>query len=68
MFLIFFLKKYYLVKVVEELLGRGADANAKDQHHVTGLVWAAGRGHEEVVAAMLEANARWKKGDKKYLS
>lgn len=42
----------------EALLEKGADVNAKGQHHVTGLIWAAGRGHEEVVRVLLERGAK----------
>ncbi len=40
------------------LLGSGADPNAKGVNNVSGLIWAAGRGHEDVVRLLLEKGAK----------
>ena len=55
---------FALFQTVQILLVHGADPNAKDVHHVGGLVWAAGRGHEDVVGLMLDAHAKVDQADK----
>ena len=37
------------------LLSRGADPNTQGQHHMSSLVWAAGRGHTDIVRWVLGA-------------
>jgi outer membrane protein assembly factor BamB len=44
-------------KVVESLLARGADVNAKTAYGVTALLHAAGKGHVEVVRILLKHKA-----------
>ena len=39
--------------IAEELLSRGVDVNSRGLHQVSGLVWAAGRGHDDVVKVLL---------------
>jgi ankyrin repeat protein len=39
------------------LLAAGADVNAKESHHMTALMWAAERGHIEIVQALLAVGA-----------
>ena len=39
--------------VAGELLSRGVDVNSRGLHQVSGLVWAAGRGHDDVVRVLL---------------
>lgn len=55
--------------VIEVLLKAGADANIKDKHQATALMWAAHRDHHAVVQLLLERcpdldlNAQNKRGD-----
>src|SRR5262249_17095198 len=46
---------------VKALLGRGADANAKERRGQTALMWAAAEGHAVVVEALLQAGAEFPK-------
>jgi ankyrin repeat protein len=39
------------------LLEKGADANSKDEHNWTPLLWAAKEGHEAVVKLLFEKGA-----------
>ena len=39
--------------IAQELLSRGVDVNSRGLHQVSGLVWAAGRGHDDVVRVLL---------------
>ena len=39
--------------IAEELVSRGVDVNSRGLHQVSGLVWAAGRGHDDVVKVLL---------------
>ena len=43
--------------IAEELLTRGVDVNSRGLHQVSGLVWAAGRGHDDVVKVLLGKKA-----------
>ena len=49
---------------MDSLISRGADVNAKGLYNLTGLVWASGRGHYEIVELLLEHNAKVDAGDK----
>ena len=44
-------------RVVEHLLGCGAQVDAMDEHGITSLGWAAGRNHENIVQMLLAAGA-----------
>ena len=41
------------LELVQNLLRAGANPNAKSEGDVTALMWAAARGHVEVVKALL---------------
>jgi ankyrin repeat protein len=46
------------VDVVDALLARGADVNAKEpSHQQTALMWAVSRGHDRIVSRLLAAGA-----------
>jgi ankyrin repeat protein len=45
------------VQAVREMLGGGADVNARDRHGQTALMLAAHRGHREVVEVLVAAGA-----------
>ena len=44
-------KEYPLA--TEILIASGADVNARDAHQVSSLVWASGRGHQDIVRLLL---------------
>ncbi|XP_076446294.1 kinase D-interacting substrate of 220 kDa B-like [Babylonia areolata] len=52
------------IMVVQELLDRGAMANAKADHHMTSLAWASGRGHTEIVQMLISKGAKVNTADK----
>ena len=45
------------VRIVRELLGRGADVDARDQYGQTGLMLAAHAGHRELAATLIAHRA-----------
>ncbi|MGP8090842.1 MAG: ankyrin repeat domain-containing protein [Syntrophobacteraceae bacterium] len=44
--------------VVQLLLGKGADVNAKNNGGKTALTYASGRGHQEVKDLLIKAGAK----------
>ena len=51
-------------ETVRTLLEAGASANVPGQHHMTALVWAAGRGYLDVVQLLLQHGAKVNINDK----
>lgn len=51
-------------EICEMLLKKEASPNVHDQNHITGLVWAAGRGFDAIVSLLIEFGAKVEAGDK----
>ena len=40
--------------IVQALIDKGADVNAKDNDDWTALMWAAGNGHTDIAGALID--------------
>jgi ankyrin repeat protein len=53
------------VKVIQQLLDKGLDPNARDEDFLTGLIWAGRKGKLESARVLLERGAELETGDKR---
>lgn len=52
------------VEVARCLLAHKADVHAQGNYHIASLIWAAGRGHPEIIHELLEHGAKAVTADK----